>query len=55
MYQNIIQQITKYDTNIEYGKKAFEGYIEHARLFKHLMSDEEEQEQFPQELDTIKP
>ncbi len=55
MYQNIIQQVTKYDKDMDYGKKAFEGYLNHARLFKHLMSDEEEQEQFPQELDTIKP
>ncbi|WBX71359.1 glycosyltransferase family 117 protein [Tenacibaculum retecalamus] len=55
MYQNVIQQISKYDNDMDYGKKAFESYLNHARLFKHLMSDEEEQEQFPQELDTIKP
>ncbi|MBA6156203.1 DUF2723 domain-containing protein [Tenacibaculum sp. S7007] len=53
MYQNVIQQITKYDTDMEYGKKAFEQYIAHARLFKHLMPDEEEP--VTQELDTIKP
>ncbi|WP_271407002.1 glycosyltransferase family 117 protein [Tenacibaculum soleae] len=55
MYQNLIQQISRYDNDTEYGKKAFQDYLNHARLFKHLMSDEEEQEQFPQELDTIKP
>ncbi|WP_233899922.1 DUF2723 domain-containing protein [Tenacibaculum piscium] len=46
LYQNVIQQITKHEQDIEYGKKAFEGYLNHARLFKHLMADE--QESFPQ-------
>ena len=52
MYQNVIQQITKYDNDLEYGKKAFDDYIKHARLFSHLMGDEEP---VPQALDSIKP
>ncbi len=53
MYQNIIQQITKYDDDMEYGKKAFNDYINHASLFKHLMANEPQQP--VRELDTIKP
>ncbi len=53
MYQNIIQQITKYDNDMEYGKKAFNDYINHASLFKHLMANEPQQP--VRELDTIKP
>ena len=52
MYQNVIQQITKYDNDLEYGKKAFDDYIKHARLFSHLMGDEEP---VTQALDSIKP
>ncbi|MEX6626864.1 glycosyltransferase family 117 protein [Tenacibaculum salmonis] len=55
MYQNIIQQITKYDDDMEYGKKAFNDYINHASLFKHLMADEPTQQQPNQQLDTVKP
>ncbi|MCG8892754.1 DUF2723 domain-containing protein [Tenacibaculum finnmarkense] len=53
MYQNLIQQITKYDNDMEYGKKAFEAYLNHANLFKHLMANEPQQP--VRELDTIKP
>ncbi|WBX73588.1 DUF2723 domain-containing protein [Tenacibaculum pacificus] len=55
MYQTIIQQITKYDDDMEYGKKAFNDYINHASLFKHLMADEPAQQKPNEELDTIKP
>ncbi|KAF9659083.1 DUF2723 domain-containing protein [Tenacibaculum sp. ZH5_bin.1] len=53
MYQNLVQQITRYDKDEDYGKKFFEDYITHARLFSHLMPEEEPE--LPQELDTIKP
>ncbi|WGH74543.1 DUF2723 domain-containing protein [Tenacibaculum tangerinum] len=53
MYENLVQQITRYDTDQEYGKKFFEGYITHAQLFSHLMPEDEPE--LPQELDTIKP
>ncbi|CAM1370021.1 conserved membrane hypothetical protein [Tenacibaculum sediminilitoris] len=53
MYQNLVQQITRYDKDEEYGKTFFENYITHARLFSHLMPEEEPE--LPQELDTIKP
>lgn len=53
MYQNIVQQITRYDKDEKYGKKFFEDYITHARLFSHLMPEDEPE--LPQELDTIKP
>jgi len=53
MYQNVVQQITRYDNDMEYGKKYFEAYINHARLFKHLMPEEPEEP--AQILDTIKP
>lgn len=54
MYQNLVQQITRYDNDEAYGKKIFEDYIAHARLFSHLMP-EEEQETIPLQLDSIKP
>ncbi|TDQ28521.1 DUF2723 domain-containing protein [Tenacibaculum caenipelagi] len=53
MYQNLVQQVTRYDKDESYGKKVFEDYITHARLFSHLMPDEEPE--LPQGLDTIKP
>lgn len=53
MYQAVIQQITRYDDDMEYGKKAFNAYINHASLFKHLMADEEQPS--TKELDTIQP
>ncbi|MDP2540210.1 hypothetical protein CSC81_07055 [Tenacibaculum discolor] len=53
MYQNLVQQITRYDKDEEYSKKFFEDYITHARLFSHLMPEDEPE--LPQELDTIKP
>ncbi|RSC95124.1 glycosyltransferase family 117 protein [Tenacibaculum singaporense] len=53
MYQNLVQQITRYDKDEDYNKKFFEDYITHARLFSHLMPEEEPE--LPQELDTIKP
>ncbi len=55
MYQNVIQQITRYDTDMEYGKKAFNDYINHARLFKHLMPEEDEEDPANLQLDSIKP
>lgn len=54
MYQNVVQQVTKYDNDEEYGKKFFNAYITHARLFSHLMPDEDEKGAST-ELDTIKP
>ncbi|WP_440068402.1 protein O-mannosyl-transferase family [Tenacibaculum discolor] len=53
MYQNLVQQITRYDKDEEYSKKFFEDYITHARLFSHLMPEDEPE--LPQKLDTIKP
>ena len=56
MYQNIVQQIARFDTDEAYGKKMFEDYVNHARLFRHLMPEEELEEEVPvQELDSIKP
>ncbi|CAL2102573.1 conserved membrane protein of unknown function [Tenacibaculum sp. 190130A14a] len=53
MYQNVVQQIAQYDKDEEYGRKMFEDYVNHARLFKHLMPEEEEP--LLEELDSIKP
>ncbi|WP_435261326.1 glycosyltransferase family 117 protein [Tenacibaculum sp. nBUS_03] len=53
MYQNIVRQITQYDEDKDFTNKIFKAYIDHAKLFKHLMSDSEEA--LPEELDSIKP
>ncbi|CAM1339020.1 protein O-mannosyl-transferase family [Tenacibaculum aestuarii] len=51
MYQNIIQQIVRYDKDEEYGKKAFQDYMVHERFFRAPTEEELELEQ----LDSIKP
>lgn len=53
MYQNIVRQITQYDEDKDFTNKIFKAYIDHAKLFKHLMSDSEGA--LPEELDAIKP
>ena len=53
MYQNIMQQIMRYDDDKEYGKKSLKDYLTHESLFSS--SSPEENEQFMQELDSIKP
>lgn len=53
MYQNIVRQITQYDLDKDFTDKIFKAYIDHAKLFKHLMGDE--QDSLPEELDSIKP
>ncbi|WP_298997255.1 DUF2723 domain-containing protein [uncultured Tenacibaculum sp.] len=51
MYQNIIQQIVRYDKDEEYGKKVFQDYMVHERFFRAPTEEELELEQ----LDSIKP
>ncbi|KAB1160322.1 DUF2723 domain-containing protein [Tenacibaculum aiptasiae] len=52
MYQNVMQQIMRYD-DTEYGKKALKDYLVHEGLFNP--SSTEENERFMQQLDSIKP
>lgn len=52
MYENLIQQIIRYDDDEAYGKKAIEEYILYKRLF---VAPTKEKTELPQELDTIKP
>ncbi|OSY88758.1 hypothetical protein WH52_03545 [Tenacibaculum holothuriorum] len=53
MYQNLLTQIMRYDKDKDYKNKQENNFIEHYRLFKHLMPEEERQP--IQQLDTIKP
>ncbi|CAM1351994.1 protein O-mannosyl-transferase family [Tenacibaculum crassostreae] len=52
MYENVIQQIVRYDKDEEYSKKAFKEYKIHEGFFR---APSKEEESDSQELDTIKP
>ncbi|CAL2105775.1 conserved membrane hypothetical protein [Tenacibaculum sp. 190524A02b] len=55
MYQSLVQQITQYDKDKDYTDKVVNDYIKHAKLFRHLMPDEEEPAVEQIQMDTIKP
>ncbi|WP_299105086.1 DUF2723 domain-containing protein [uncultured Tenacibaculum sp.] len=56
MYENIIQQIVKYEDNEDYGRKIVGEYLAIKKAFPHLISEEElEMLNDPQLLDSVKP
>ncbi len=55
MYRNLINQVGRYDNDKEYLNKLENSFMDHVKLFKHLMPDIPEEENVDEVLDSIKP
>ena len=55
MYRNLINQVGRYDNDKEYLNKLENSFMDHVKLFKHLMPDIPEEETVDEVLDSIKP
>ncbi|MFL0066142.1 DUF2723 domain-containing protein [Tenacibaculum maritimum] len=53
MYRNLINQALEYEKDKDYVNQLQDGFINHIKLFKHLIPSEDTLEQQP--MDTIKP
>ncbi len=54
MYQTLVKQIAEYDEEV-FANEIFKEYVNHGRLFRHLMSDEDLPVEGQETFDSIKP